>query len=153
MNSPPIPKQKIIVQEFMEIGDLRIESSYTGWISWLQHPDQFMEILDMNGDLDLIINNLNDQAFIYQNLALTISFGNYLQLNLGNAFGAKVTCFAKWKSLIQGFQPGQRLTLSVDRPFIWLVGQVEVLDSFQLWFGQDNNWPRMVNVKTIKNQS
>jgi hypothetical protein len=53
--------------------------------------------LDNDGDLDLVINNLDEEAFIYEN---TSAPGNYLKVNLkgpaGNSlgFGAKVSVFA-----------------------------------------------------------
>src|SRR5690606_9676480 len=38
--------------------------------------------LDNDGDLDLVVNNLNDEAFIYQNNAQELALGNYIQLDL-----------------------------------------------------------------------
>ncbi|MCH8329973.1 MAG: VCBS repeat-containing protein, partial [Bacteroidetes bacterium] len=52
--------------------------------------------LDMDGDLDLIISNLSDLAFVYKNNSESINTNNYLRVKLngdGNnshAFGAKV---------------------------------------------------------------
>jgi len=62
----------------------------------LQHRISFfMEDLDNDGDFEFwIINNLNDQAFIYQNLAVDISLGNYLQLNLGMPSAQRLPAFA-----------------------------------------------------------
>src|SRR5690606_33488910 len=50
--------------------------------------------LDNDGDLDLVVNNLNEEAFIYQNNAIELGMGNYIQLDLGQNFGTQVTCFA-----------------------------------------------------------
>ncbi|HMJ67906.1 MAG TPA: VCBS repeat-containing protein [Cyclobacteriaceae bacterium] len=54
--------------------------------------------LDNDGDLDLVINNIDAEAFIYEN---TSAAGNYLKVNLkgpaGNSlgFGAKVSVFTR----------------------------------------------------------
>lgn len=53
--------------------------------------------LDLDGDLDLVINNVNDKAFIYENRANELTKNNYLKIGLkgqeGNiaGIGTKVT--------------------------------------------------------------
>ena len=59
--------------------------------------------LDNDGDLDLVVNNINQPAFIYQNEAQKINGNNFLQVRLTgeapNTFGlgAKVKIFAAGK--------------------------------------------------------
>lgn len=72
--------------------------------------------LDQDGDLDLIINNLNEPAQIYQNLSSDQKTGNYLQLKLiGSAsnrdgIGAKIRVFQgntthyQQQQIYKGFQ-------------------------------------------------
>lgn len=103
--------------------------------------------LDNDGDLDLIVNNLNDRAFIYQNLAVDNNIGNYLQLDLGNAFGAKVTCFANGNRYFQEFQPVKGYLSSVDQTIHFGLGKTNILDSVHvIW--PDGQLSRMMNVKT-----
>ncbi|MCL6264944.1 VCBS repeat-containing protein [Flagellimonas myxillae] len=40
--------------------------------------------LDNDGDLDLIVNNMDDEAFVYQNKAVEMGTGNYLKVQLAN---------------------------------------------------------------------
>ncbi|MFK7809071.1 MAG: VCBS repeat-containing protein [Saprospiraceae bacterium] len=46
--------------------------------------------LDADGDLDLIVNNISDPAFIYENLTNNLQGGNYLQLQMNGSAGNKL---------------------------------------------------------------
>lgn len=90
--------------------------------------------LDNDGDLDLIVNNLNDQAFIYQNNTNELTKGNYLQLDLGQYFGAQVICYAGSNSYYQEYQPVKGYMSSVDPRLHFGLGDATLLDSIQiLW--------------------
>ncbi len=143
---PSIPQQNYW---FKNYGDWKFEneSSTQGLDQLTFSTGSVYGDLDNDGDLDLIINNLNDQAFIYQNLAVDNNLGNFLQLNLGNAFGAKVTCFSNGNRFFQEFQPVKGYLSSVDQTMHFGLGKVEVLDSIHvIW--PDQQLTRMVNVKT-----
>jgi hypothetical protein len=72
--------------------------------------------LDQDGDLDLIVNNLNEPAQIYENLASDRKTGNFLQIKLigspsnSNGIGAKIRVFQgntthyQQQQLYKGFQ-------------------------------------------------
>jgi hypothetical protein len=74
--------------------------------------------LDNDGDLDLVVNNINQPAFIYQNEANKQLNNNYLKINLkgqgknSEGLGAKVSLFLKGKMQYleqmptRGFQSG-----------------------------------------------
>lgn len=91
--------------------------------------------LDNDGDLDLVVNNLNDRAFVYQNTAVESNKGNYLTLDLGRAFGAKVTAFAGNQTYYQEFQPVKGYMSSVDSKIHFGLGSISQLDSLQI------RWP------------
>lgn len=92
--------------------------------------------LDNDGDLDLVINNINQPAFIYQNH--TDSTNNFLRINLKEesknvfALGAKVTLFSEGKSWSQtlsgtrGFLSGPSTTL------VFGLGKTAKLDSIEV---------------------
>jgi hypothetical protein len=89
--------------------------------------------LDNDGDLDLVINNLNDRVFIYQNnTSLQSSNSNYLLINLEQEFGAQVTCFVQGKGLYQEFQPVKGYMSSVDPRLHFGLGNVSKIDSIQI---------------------
>lgn len=90
--------------------------------------------LDNDGDLDLVINNLNERAFIYQNTSADSKKGTYLSIDLGQAFGAKVTAFAGKEKFFQEYQPVKGYMSSVDPRIHLGLGKTEKLDSLQiLW--------------------
>ena len=90
--------------------------------------------LDNDGDLDLVVNNLNERTFVYQNTSSDSKNGNYLSLDLGNAFGAKVTAFSHPQKFYQEYQPVKGYMSSVDARIHFGLGKIEKLDSLQiLW--------------------
>ena len=91
--------------------------------------------LDNDGDLDLVINNLNERAFIYQNTSSDSQNGNFLSLDLGNSFGAKVTAFAENQRFYQEYQPVKGYMSSVDPRIHLGLGKLEKLDSLEI------RWP------------
>jgi len=89
--------------------------------------------LDNDGDLDLVVNNLNERAFIYKNnTSLQTSSSNYLEVNLAQEFGAQVTCYVKGKELYQEFQPVKGYMSSVDPRLHFGLGDVSRIDSIQI---------------------
>jgi hypothetical protein len=102
--------------------------------------------LDNDGDLDLVINNLNEQTFILKNNSSETSTGNYLSLELGNAFGTKVTAFAGDRRFYQEYQPVKGYMSSVDPRLHFGLGKIEILDSIQvIW--PDGKTSSLLNVK------
>lgn len=90
--------------------------------------------LDNDGDLDLVVNNLNERTFVYKNTSSDSKKGNYLSINLGNAFGAKVTAFSHSQKFYQEYQPVKGYMSSVDPRIHFGLGKIEKLDSLQiLW--------------------
>lgn len=91
--------------------------------------------LDNDGDLDLVINNLDQEAFIYKNLSTEKSENRYFQVELKgdqkNTFGigAQVWVFAGdkvWQQTLstsRGFQSGGSTLLTFG------LGQLEKIDS------------------------
>ncbi|MFD2572799.1 VCBS repeat-containing protein [Spirosoma soli] len=94
--------------------------------------------LDNDGDLELIVNNINEPAFVYQNMAREQAQNAYIQLKLiptaGNkqALGAKVTVYTNGNlqyqelSPVRGYLSSQPLTLHFG------VGAARVIDSINV---------------------
>ncbi|SEF55991.1 VCBS repeat-containing protein [Algoriphagus boritolerans] len=90
--------------------------------------------LDNDGDLDLVINNLNGPVFLYQNTTSETKRGNYLSIELGSAFGSKVMAFSEDQTFFQEYQPVKGYMSSVDPRIHFGLGKAEKLDSIQiLW--------------------
>ena len=105
--------------------------------------------LDNDGDLDLVVNNLNERAFVYQNNSNPGTTTNYLSLDLGNAFGAKVRLYTGEETQVQEFQPVKGYMSSVDPRLNFGVGKYSQIDSVHI------DWPtgkRTVLTKIAANQ-
>src|SRR2546426_942918 len=85
--------------------------------------------LDGDGALDLVVNNVNQEAFVYRNNARTLSQNRYLQVRLegegGNRFaiGAKVTLWSGTDQFYQEQEPTRGFQSSVDYVLTFGVGR------------------------------
>ena len=90
--------------------------------------------LDNDGDLDLIINNLNMPLFVYQNN----SQNNYLKVNLKGdhqntfAIGSIVELFSNNQTLRQELIPSRGFQSSVDYTLTFGLGSAEKVDSIKI---------------------
>jgi enediyne biosynthesis protein E4 len=106
--------------------------------------------LDNDGDLDLVINNIDQVAFVYENRSNTLRDHRFVQFDLksnhtGNSFGigATVTVFAQGQQFHQtlstsrGFQSGVSTTLTFG------LGKISSIDSVLV------NWSRDATEKYV----
>ncbi len=96
--------------------------------------------LDNDGDLDLIVNNLNQPASIYENLADTLTDNHYLMVKLEGAganpqgIGAKVLLKVGDKLLIDEQMTARGWMSSVDPRLHFGLGQADTVDSlYVIW--------------------
>src|SRR3989441_10815510 len=99
--------------------------------------------LDGDGALDLVVNNVNDAAFVYRNNARTLTQNRFLQVRLdgsgANRFGvgAKVTLWSGGREFYQGEEPTRGFQSSVDYVLTFGGGQRDTPDSVQVeWPGR-----------------
>jgi enediyne biosynthesis protein E4 len=87
--------------------------------------------LDMDGDLELILNNVNEKAVIYENTAK----GNYLKVNLTgegmnrNGIGAKVSVYFNGQMGFQEYMPARGFQSSMQGPLHFGLGEAQTADS------------------------
>lgn len=98
--------------------------------------------LDNDGDLDLIINNLNAPAMVYENLAIQQKKGNYLTLKLKGenqntaGLGAKVTLFTAQGIQFQELTTFRGYQSSVAPYISFGLGSLATVDSLKVaWPG------------------
>jgi len=103
--------------------------------------------LDNDGDLDLVVNNVNMPASIYKNnlnSALKKDSTNYIQLKLkGNkkntfALGSKVIAYAKNKTFYSEYIPTKGFQSSMDYIVHLGFGNINILDSMIIVWPDDN---------------
>ncbi|QMU26741.1 VCBS repeat-containing protein [Adhaeribacter radiodurans] len=94
--------------------------------------------LDNDGDLDLVINNLNQPAFIYQNQSDKYLNNNYLQIKLQGAgkntfgIGAKITAYSQGKKQFLEQIPTRGFQSSVSPVLHIGLGAASTVDSMRI---------------------
>ena len=97
--------------------------------------------LDNDGDMDLILNNLNAPAMVYENLAIQQQKGNYLKIKLKGedknslGLGAKVTLFTPQGIQYQELSTYRGYQSSVAPYLTFGLGTQTAVDSMQV------SWP------------
>ena len=91
--------------------------------------------LDNDGDLDLIVNNENQPAFIYKNNSRELNHNNYMGVLLKGkgkntfAIGSKVKLFAGGQVFTRELIPSRGFQSSVDYKMIIGLGKISHVDS------------------------
>ena len=98
--------------------------------------------LDGDGAPDLVVNNVNDEAFVYRNNARVLNKDNhYLQVRLEGegqnryAVGARVTLHASGEQFMQELAPTRGFESSVDYVLTFGLGPCKVVDTLSV------EWP------------
>ncbi|MEM9887166.1 MAG: VCBS repeat-containing protein [Bacteroidota bacterium] len=89
--------------------------------------------LDADGDLDIVVNNLNDPALLFENR----SENNYLTIKLPNdetAYGTSVQIYTKLEKQTATFYPQRGYLSSVEPKIHFGLGKTETVDSIQVVF-------------------
>src|SRR2546427_415946 len=97
--------------------------------------------LDGDGALDLVVNNVNQEAFVYRNNARTLLPNRYLQVQLAGeganrfAIGAKVTLESAGRQFFQELEPTRGFQSSVDYILTFGAGLLDTIDAVKV------EWP------------
>src|SRR5436309_10375926 len=92
--------------------------------------------LDGDGAPEFVVNNVNDEAFIYRNNARAqLPANHYLQVRLEGdsanrfAVGARVTLQTRDRQFMQELEPTRGFQSSVDYTLTFGVGRIDTLES------------------------
>ena len=150
-----MPSEKVDNYMYKNQGDLTFKSinqewgiSYKGFSNGAAYAD-----LDNDGDLDMIINNIDDYASVFENKTQDLNLGNHLKIKLKgpalnpNGLGTKVLLKTKdnlqyrQQTLTRGFQS------SIDPVIHFGLGQTESIDTLIIkWI--DDKEQRLYNIST-----
>ncbi|MDN3205374.1 VCBS repeat-containing protein [Algoriphagus sediminis] len=134
-----LPTMKLSNFTYRNLGDLRFEDVSEEWglnQESYSNGSSYAD-LDNDGDLDLIINNMDQPAFIYENL--TEGNGNsFLQIKLESnslnplGIGSKVSLYSSGKIWSQRLITSRGFQSSVAPELIFGLGQNKKIDSIRV---------------------
>jgi hypothetical protein len=112
--------------------------------------------LDNDGDLDLIVNNENQPAFVYKNNSREINYNHYLSVSLKGkdkntfAIGSKVQLFIGSEILTREEVPSRGFQSSVDYRLLFGLGEQRRIDSMVItWPDRTTSIFKQIPVDTL----
>lgn len=148
MGTTPLPDHA-----FRNTGDLTFSNESVTWGVNTPNFSNGAAYGDLDGDgaLDLVVNNINQEAFVYRNNARALNQNRYLQVRLegdsSNRFGvgARVTLRSGPHRFVREFQPSRGFQSSVDYVLSFGIGPVDTVESVTVeWPGGRVNTLRAV---------
>jgi hypothetical protein len=139
-----MPSTMVANYAFRNNGDLTFKNSSAEWglkQLALSNGAAYAD-LDNDGDLDLVVNNINDKAFIFRNDANNYPVRHYLSVQLhgagGNSFGlgAKVYCYEAGRIQLLEQMPTRGYQSSSSPVLHFGLGDHSMIDSLEII------WPR-----------
>jgi enediyne biosynthesis protein E4 len=101
--------------------------------------------LDNDGDMDLVVNNINEYATVYQNNANILLKNNYLKVRLlgdaknASGIGSKVFVYAGGQTYMQEQMPVRGFQSSVEQILNFGIGKSVQIDSVVVIWNEDKN--------------
>jgi len=138
-----IPRNPQVNKAFKNQGDLKFYDASNDWGFTQTSFSNGAAYGDLNNDgaLDLVINNENQQAFIYKNNSRIINHNNYISIFLKGkgkntfAIGSKIKLYVGNQILSREVVPSRGFQSSVDYKQVIGLGKAAVIDSMVI------DWP------------
>jgi hypothetical protein len=147
-----MPENKVHDYIFKNEGDLKFSDVSKDWgvaEENLSNGAAYADF-DNDGDLDMVVNNIDEVAWIYRNDANEFYHNNFIKTKLvGNeknsfAFGAAVTIFSDTLVAKRSLNTTRGFQSSVDPVLVFGIGQRKKIDSIVV------QWPSG-NIQTLRN--
>ncbi len=100
--------------------------------------------LDNDGDLDMVVNNVNMEAFVYRNNAETLTNHNYIKLKFKGkdknkfAIGTTVKLYYDNNVVLQELIPSRGFQSSMEHTMTIGIGTTKVIDSIRVIWPNDD---------------
>ena len=138
-----LPEVKLPNVVFQNNGDLTFTEKTKAWgmdVPSLSNGAAFADF-DQDGDLDVVVNNIDDEAFVYENRASEQPDVHYLRARLDGpaqnpaGFGAKVILRNGGRQQYHDHSPYRGYKSTVERAIHFGLGSVDQVDSLEV------HWP------------
>lgn len=135
-----IPSSRVKNYIFRNKGDLTFENACIRWgLDTASNSNGAVYAdLDNDGDLDLVVNNINQPAFIYENQSNTISSNHYLNIKLEGrglntqGIGSKITLYNGSKEQYLEQMPTRGFQSSVSPVLHFGTGADKIIDTLKI---------------------
>ncbi len=158
INKMPIRPQPNFA--FKNKGDLTFSNANKHWgfeLPTMSNGSAYGD-LDNDGDLELVVNNVNMQAFVYENRSNELTDNNYIKVKLNGdsmnkfAVGASVILYYDNKTILHELIPSRGFQSSMDYAITIGLGEQKIIDSLRvIW--PDNRSQKLENVSANQNLS
>jgi len=153
------PSEAVPNYAFHNDGDLHFTNKAFDW--GLSEPDFSTGAaygdLDNDGDLDLVVNNVNAPVAIYQNLSIEKHKTNYLKVKLAgiglnrNAIGASVLVYQSGQTQLLQQMPNRGFQSSIDLDMVFGLGDKTQIDSVVvIWPSRSDESEKMQTIRQPK---
>lgn len=132
-----LPSEKLANILFKNYGNLNFENvtSFSGLDELSFSNGAAYSDLDNDGDLDIVVNNMDDEAFLFKNNSIENGLGNYIKIitkgNLSEDF-AKVVISYNGKTRTKESKRVRGYLSSVDKTIHFGLGNTTVIDTVKV---------------------
>ncbi|NNF01788.1 MAG: VCBS repeat-containing protein, partial [Bacteroidia bacterium] len=142
-----IPSSTIPNIIFQNAGNLRFKNLSEKWgmTNAINSNGVAYADLDQDGDLEIIVNNMDTTSFIYKNNSQETKRSNYIDIQLKGpsnnpfAVGSEVYVYCQGKAQLQKQFPARGFQSSVDYTLHFGLGNENTIDSILVYWGNDES--------------
>ena len=145
-----IPSIAVPNKMFRNSGNLKFEDKSNDWgftQNSFSNGAAYVDI-DNDGDLDLVINNVNEPALIYKNLTVEKKLNHYISFKLEGtdqnkfAIGTKLVAYVGGQIMSRELMPSRGFQSSVDYKIVMGIGANTFVDSLYVYW-PNNTYQKM----------